>query len=137
MNMRGIGFLCGGLLVLACFGQAQAAPEVKTPPLCLSQPRSADCAAQTRRALNDRMTHLYRLELQKVMGTYTERRLDHAQNLWRRWANAECEFRNGPPDWPNAAWSTRQDDCLSGMIRTRIAQLDGFLHCSGATCPPR
>jgi len=79
--MRGSGFLCGALLVLACFGQAQAAPEVKTPSICLSQPQSADCAAQTRRALNDRMTHLYRLELQKVMGTYTERRLDHAQNL--------------------------------------------------------
>ena len=135
--MLGRGILCGGLLALACIGQAQAAPEVKTPPICLSQPHSADCAAQTRHALNDRMFHLYRLELQKVMGTYTERRLVHAQNLWRRWANAECLFRDGPPDRGGAEWNQRQDACLSGMIRTRIAQLDGFLHCSGATCPPR
>ncbi|MDY0330963.1 MAG: lysozyme inhibitor LprI family protein [Thiomonas sp.] len=135
--MLGRGILCGGLLALACIGQAQAAPEVKTPPICLSQPHSADCAAQTRHALNDRMFHLYRLELQKVMGTYTERRLVHAQNLWRRWANAECLFRDGPPDHGGAEWNQRQDACLSGMIRTRIAQLDGFLHCSGATCPPR
>lgn len=135
--MRGRGVLCSGVLVLACFGQAQAAPEVKIPPICLSQPQSPDCAAQTRHALNDRMTHLYRLELQKVMGTYAERRLDHAQNLWRRWANAECLFRDGPPDRSGADWNQRQDACLSGMIRTRIAQLDGFVHCSGATCPPR
>ncbi|WP_449370989.1 lysozyme inhibitor LprI family protein [Thiomonas sp.] len=135
--MLGRGILCGGLLALACIGQAQAAPEVKTPPICLSQPHSADCAAQTRHALNDRMFHLYRLELQKVMGTYTERRLVHAQNLWRRWANAECLFRDGPPDRGGAEWNQRQDACLSGMIRTRIAQLDGFLHCSRATCPPR
>ena len=135
--MRGRGVLCSGVLVLACFGQVQAAPEVKVPPICLSHPQSADCVAQTRHVLNDRMTHLYRLELQRVMGTYAERRLDHAQNLWRRWANAECLFRDGPPDRSGADWNQRQDACLSGMIRTRIAQLDGFVHCSGATCPPR
>lgn len=137
--MHGRGLWCGGgwmLAVVASGLMAQAAGAAPAP-ICQTQPQSPACAAQTRHALNDRMTHLYRLELQKVMGTYAERRLDHAQNLWRRWVNAECLFRDGPPGRGGADWNRRQDDCLSGMIRTRIAQLDGFLHCSGATCPPR
>ena len=132
------------VICLACGGTAwaQAAvppnlPPNAAPPICLSQPGSAACAAQTRHALNARMNHLYRQEMQKVMGTYTERRLDHAQNLWRRWANADCLFRNGPPDRGGPQWQIRQDTCLSDKIRNRIAELDGFLHCAGQTCPPR
>lgn len=136
--MRWRGMLCaGGLLAAGLFGPAQAAvPATQPPPICLSQPGSAACVAQTRHALNARMNHLYRFELQKVMGTYAERRLDHAQNLWRRWANADCLFRNGPPGRGGPQWQARQDACLSGKIRTRIAQLEGFLHCTGDTCPP-
>ena len=136
--MRAPWLLCGA--VLLGMGWMQAAAAMPPPTVCVSQPQGPACAEQTRQQLNTLnalMTHLYRLELQKVMGTYTERRLDHAQNLWRRWANAECLFRDGPPDHGVADWNQRQDDCLSGMIRARIAQLDGFLHCAGATCPPR
>lgn len=129
---------CAVCLTTGWSGLAQAAvPLHQPPPICLSQPGSAACAAQTRRDLNARMNHLYRLELQKVMGTYTERRLDHAQNLWRRWVNAECLFSDGPPDRGGPQWQARQDACLSGHIRARIAQLDGFLHCAADTCPPR
>lgn len=136
--MRGCWMLCAGILAAGLFAQAQAAlPVGKRPPICLSRPDGADCAAQTRHALNARMNHLYRLELQRVMGTYTERRLVHAQNQWRRWANAECQFRFGPPDRGRPLWIQHEDNCLSGMIRTRIAQLDGFLRCSGSNCPPR
>lgn len=87
--------------------------------------------------LNLQLNRLYRLELQNVMGTYAERRLVHAQNLWRRWANADCLFRNGPADRGGAQWQARQDRCLSAKIRRRIAQLDAYLHCAGDTCPPK
>ncbi|MGC8506699.1 MAG: lysozyme inhibitor LprI family protein [Thiomonas sp.] len=123
---------CGGT------GPAQAAvAQDRPPPICRSAPESTACAAQTRHALNARMNRLYRLELQKVMGTYAERRLDHAQNLWRRWANADCLFRNGPADRGGPQWQARQDVCLSDKIRRRIAQLDADLHCTGSQCPPK
>ena len=136
-------WVCGGLVLWMQLAQAQPVPVVPqhpavvaTPPICRTQPDSAACAAQTRHMLNRRLNQLYRLELQKVMGTYTERRLDHAQNLWRRWANAECLFRWGPPSRGGADWQRHQDQCLSAMIRARIVQLAGFVHCAGATCPP-
>jgi len=128
--------LCAVWWTFGWLGSAQAAPTNPPPQICLSQPGSAACAAQTRQDLNARMNHLYRREMRKVMGTYTERRLDHAQTLWRRWANADCLFRNGPPGRGGPQWQTRQDGCLSDKIRSRIAQLDRYVHCAGETCPP-
>ncbi|OYV38869.1 MAG: hypothetical protein B7Z83_03165 [Thiomonas sp. 20-64-5] len=135
--MRWRMLLCAGWLISGWIGSAQAAllPS-QPPPICLSQPGSAACAAQTRQDLNARMNHLYRREMQKVMGTDAERRLDHAQNLWRRWANADCLFRNGPQDRGGPPWQIRQDACLSDKIRNRIAQLVVYLHCVGNICPP-
>lgn len=136
--MRWQSMWCAVLLTISGSGLALAATApIQPPPICRAQPDSAACAAQTRHALNVRMRHLYRLELQKVMGTYAERRLVHAQNLWRRWANADCLFRNGPADRGGAQWQMRQDQCLSAKIRRRIAQLDADLHCAGDTCPPK
>jgi|GEM_PF-2354958 len=136
MRWRDLAFAVG--LMLGGLGAAQAAvPPIQPSPICRSAPGSAACAAQTRHALNVRMNHLYRLELQKVMGTYAERRLDHAQNLWRRWVNAECLFSEGPPDRGGPQWQARLDACQANKIRRRIGQLDRFLHCAGDTCPPR
>ena len=117
--------------------QRDGPPPLQKAALCAPTPGRIACVEQTWRRLDAQMDALYRMELQKVMGTYAERRLLHAQNLWRRWANAECLFRNGPADRGGLQWPIRQDACLTGMIRGRIAELDGFLRCSGATCPPR
>ncbi|MGC9183930.1 MAG: lysozyme inhibitor LprI family protein [Thiomonas sp.] len=136
--MRWQSMLCTVLLTIGGSGLALAATApVQPPSICRAQPDSAACAAQTRHALNVRMRHLYRLELQKVMGTYAERRLDHAQNLWRRWVNADCLFRVGPHDRGGPQWQTRMDACQANKIRSRITELDRLLHCEGDTCPPR
>ncbi|WP_298292337.1 lysozyme inhibitor LprI family protein [Thiomonas sp.] len=132
MGKVGFGVAALALSVL-CTAAHAAAPSAA----CAAQPRGRACAAQTRHRLNARMTRLYRLELRQVMGSYAERRLVHAQNLWRRWANAECLFRVGPADRGGAAWPARDDACLDGLIRQRIAQLTAVLHCSGADCPPK
>jgi uncharacterized protein YecT (DUF1311 family) len=132
-----MGKVCSAIVTLSLASLAAVAHAAAPSAVCHTQPQGNACAAQTRHRLNARMNRLYRLELRQVMGSYAERRLVHAQNLWRRWANAECLFRVGPADRGGPAWPARDDACLDGLIRQRIAQLAAVLHCTGADCPPK
>ncbi|SBP88326.1 lysozyme inhibitor LprI family protein [Thiomonas delicata] len=96
----------------------------------------AICAAAQLKALNATMRRLYRAELARTQGTIAERRLIHAQNQWRRYANADCMFSHGPRRDGGPAWTQREDDCLAAHVRRRIARLRAEADCRPGDCPP-
>ncbi len=87
------------------------------------------CEHTCLRALNQQMSQLYRAELARTQGTIGERRLIHAQNLWRRYTNADCMFRLGPQRTGGPDWVTQEDSCLAAHVRRRITALKGFGDC--------
>jgi uncharacterized protein YecT (DUF1311 family) len=87
-------------------------------------------------ALNRQMSQLYRAELARTQGTIGERRLIHAQNLWRRYTNADCMFRLGPQRTGGPDWVTQEDSCLAAHVQRRITALQGFDDCRRhGNCP--
>ena len=96
----------------------------------------AICAAAQLKVLNATMRELYRAELARTQGTIAERRLIHAQNQWRRYANADCMFSHGPRRDGGPTWAQREDDCLAAHVRRRIARLRAEADCRPGDCPP-